>query len=392
LYVWAHPQPDGSPPNNWLSAFGGSAWTRDKRTGQCYLHLFLPEQPDLNWWSTEVRAEFEEILRFWLDRGVAGFRIDVANALVNDRQLRDDPPAAADDPWAVKRGLAPVYSLNRPEVHDVYRRWRAIAGAYAPPRVLVGEAWVRDLARWAAFSADDELHLAFAFRLLDGLFEADVMRTIVEETYAALPPEALPALAWSNHDVVRMTTRWCGGDERKVRCALLLLLTLRGVPVLYYGDEIGMPEVDVPPQEARDPVGRDGARTPMQWGAEPGCGFTTAAATPWLPFGNADACNVAAQRDEQGSVLTFCRRLIALRRAVPELRTGRYLTLPAPAGTWAWRRGAAVTVAVNLSDAPVHLDGVRGRVQICTNHSRDGETVATSLELGGWEGAVVGAP
>ncbi|TML24676.1 MAG: hypothetical protein E6G28_00175 [Actinobacteria bacterium] len=181
LYVWAN-----EIPNNWLAAFGGgSAWTLDPERGRYYLHNFAPEQPDLDWWNPEVREKFERILRFWFDRGVAGFRIDVANALVKDRELRDNPPANEnDDPWSRRRGFTPLYNANRPEVHEIYREWRALADGYDPPRVLVGEAWVWDFARWAAFwgTEADELNMAFNFQLLDAPFEADALREVVERT------------------------------------------------------------------------------------------------------------------------------------------------------------------------------------------------------------------
>ena len=338
-YVWADPKPDGSPPNNWRSAFGGvPAWTLDERTGQYYLHNFLPEQPDLNWWNEDVRAAFDDILRFWLDRGIAGFRIDVAHGIVKDQALRDNP-----DPQVS------TYNANRDDVHDVLRRWRGVVDAYEPQRVLLGETWVMELDRLARFygSGDDELHLAFNFPFTFSDLDADALRSVVEGTEAALPEGAWPVWMLSNHDIVRFPTRMAGGDERKARAALFLLLALRGTPVLYYGDELGMPQAEVPAQRERDMAGRDGARTPLPWnGAWKG---------PWLPLA-ADVAPVAAQRADETSFLCYCRALIARRRASPDLLEGGYETLPAPDGVWAFRRGEHTTVAVNLSEEAAELD------------------------------------
>jgi alpha-glucosidase len=222
-YVWADPKPDGSPPNNWMSVFGGPAWTLDERTGQFYLHNFLPEQPDLNWWNEDVRTEFDEILRFWFDRGVAGFRIDVAHGMVKDRELRDNPPATANDPpWLSALGQPQVYNMNRPEVHDVYRRWRRIAEAYEPRRVLVGETWAPDLAALAAYygRTEDELQLAFNFAFVFGRLDGFELAPVVEETEEHLANLGWPAWMASNHDVARMASRWCDDDQRKVRSSI----------------------------------------------------------------------------------------------------------------------------------------------------------------------------
>ena len=341
-YVWADPKPDGSPPNNWRSTFGGgSAWALDERTGQCYLHNFLPEQPDLNWWSEDVRSAFDDILRFWLDRGIAGFRIDVAHGIVKDRELRDNPDPAIS-----------TYNANREDVHDVLRRWRRVVDEYAPDRVLLGETWVMEIDRLARFygTGDDELHLAFNFPFTFSDLDAHRLRAIVEATEAALPERAWPVWMLSNHDIVRFPTRMAGGDERKARAALFLLMTLRGTPVLYYGDELGMPQADVPAGQQRDMDGRDGARTPLPWNG----GWSD----PWLPVA-ADVPPVAVQRDDESSFLNFARSLIAQRRANPDLVDGAYESLPSPEGVWAFRRGERTTVAVNLSDEVVELDGSR---------------------------------
>jgi alpha-glucosidase len=399
-YVWADPGPDGSPPNNWLSVFGGPAWELDPPTGQSYLHNFLAGQPDLNWWNTEVHDAFDDILRFWFDRGIAGFRIDVANGLVKDEGLRDNPPPTEDDPPEVRRrGQRFIHNMNRPEVHDVYRRWRTLADGYDPGRVLVGETWLFDPELLATYYGrdTDELHLCFNFAFMFEDLDAAALRAIVEATEAALPGWAQPAWTGSNHDVGRFASRWCGGDPARIRCALVALLTLRGTPFLYYGDEIGMPEVAIPPEAVRDGPGligdaqvvRDPGRTPMQWTDEPGAGFTHPGVDPWLPFGDTARANVADQRSDPGSHLNLCRDLIALRRATPDLRSGAYASLPAPEGVWTWRRGEGTAVAINLSDDAAWLPLGPATIEVGTDRSRDGEEVERDLSLGPWEAAVL---
>ncbi len=255
-YVWREGQ-NGAPPNNWMSLFGGPAWTRDDETGLWYLHNFDPKQPDLDWWNDDVRAEFDDILRFWFDRGIAGFRIDVAHGIVKDRELRDNPPATEDDSEHLQRlGQRPVFSMNRPEVHDVLRRWRKLSDPY--DAVLVGETYVLDVETLATFyGADvDELHLAFNFVFLLSDFSVAALAPVVAETEARLPEHAWPVWTLGNHDITRYPTRWGGGDARLARCALMLLMTLRGTPVVYYGDELAMPETYIPPDRVVDPDAR----------------------------------------------------------------------------------------------------------------------------------------
>jgi alpha-glucosidase len=402
-YVWADPKPDGSPPNNWVSSFGGSGWTLGPETGQCYFHNHLVEQPDLNWWNEEVRSTFDAIMRFWLDRGVAGFRIDVCNIIIKDAELRDNPPATEDDDFEAQMfGQRPVYNANRPEVHDVIRRWRTLADTYEEPRVLIGETPVpvEELVKYYG-TGHDELHLAFNFNFIGAPLAAAAMRAVVEETEAALPAGAWPAWTGSNHDMFRFATRWAGGEAHKTRAALVILLGLRGTPVLYQGDEIGQVDGTLVQEDLRDPLGvlywpvyagRDAARTPMQWRDAPGGGFTAPGVRPWLPLGDTAAHNVESQRSDPDSMLTLARDLIALRRRTPELQEGSYETLDAPDGVWAWSRGARVVVAVNLSDHEVVLGDVEGTVALSTDRRRDGEAITGSLRLGAWEAAVARRP
>jgi alpha-glucosidase len=235
-YVWASPKPDGSAPNNWRDATGGGAWSYDNPSGQYYLHNFLVEQPDLNWWDQKVHGEFDRILRYWFDRGVAGFRIDVAHGLYKDARLRDNPLAtAADHPFVQRVGLRPVYSSNRSEVHEVFRHWRQIADSYEPRRALLGETWEFDLERFGDYYGRQtpELQMAFNFLFVEAEFKALELAGVVEATLRALPPGATPVWTASNHDVGRFPSRWCHANERAVRAALVLLATLPGTVVLY---------------------------------------------------------------------------------------------------------------------------------------------------------------
>lgn len=401
FYVWAPPGPGGGPPNNWICATGAPAWTLDESSGEYVLHQFLPTQPDLNWWNPAVRDAFDDVLRWWFDRGVAGFRIDVAHGLVKDAGLRDNPPSQPDDhPMAGRFGQRPVYSAHRPEVHEVYRRWRRLADSYDPPRLLLGETWVFDLDELATYyGGGAELDLAFNFPFVFSEFRVPELSRVVAETLAALPPGACPVWTGSNHDVSRLVTRWCRDDRRRIPAALVLLCTLPGTVVLYYGDELGMADVAVPRSRQRDlmslgdPGGRpsrDRARTPMHWTGDPGAGFSDADVEPWLPIGGAAAVNVAAQRDDPTSLLSLTRRLLALRREgrIPA-STGRFEQVVAAARLWVYRLGT-VTVALNLSDEPVPAEGLPGgRVLVSTGTEPDGREGRVGWSLDPWQAVVV---
>jgi alpha-glucosidase len=372
-YVWADPGPRGGPPNNWLDFTGRPAW-QWHHSGQYYLHNFLRQQPDLNWWQPAVHQEFREILEFWFDRGVAGFRVDVANGLYKDAELPDNPPLNTDDPLEGAFGLRPVYNTNRPETHAVYRDWRKIAESYSPARLLLGETWVADPERMASYyGSNDELQLGFNFPFAFAEFGASRLAEVVRQTLAALPAGACPVWMASNHDIGRFPSRWCGGDERKARLALLVLATLPGTTVLYYGDEIGMTDVHVPPALRRDnatldrgaEVNRDRARTPMPWNGTQGGGFTRPDVTPWLPMTDHPVSNVADQRADPDSTLWLCRRLLALRHTeLPGIPA--FEQLPAPDGQWAYRAGSLV-VAANFSDRPTGIPAAAGEVLLATS-------------------------
>jgi alpha-glucosidase len=357
-HPWWREHPDWfvwrSEPNNWQSAFGGPAWTFDEEHGAYYLHLFAPEQPDLDWHNPEVQAAFDDVLRFWLDRGVDGFRIDVAHALYKDSTFADEPVFEDVLQFADERTC-----INQPEVHALYRRWRALAG----DRIFVGEIVLHDQARVAEYLRADELHLAFNFTLLKEEWDAVRVRATIDHTLDALGPVGATA-TWvlENHDVTRLPTRI---GAAQARAAALLLLALPGTAFLYAGEELGLEEVDLPDELRQDPIffrtnggrkGRDGCRVPVPWGDEaPGHGFTTG--RPWLPIPDAWAGrSVEAQAGDPSSTLELHRKALRIRRESEPLRTGWFRWLDSPAGTLAFARDA-VRCVVNFDGAPVELDG-----------------------------------
>jgi alpha-glucosidase len=353
FYVWADPKPDGSPPNNWLSVFGGPAWTLDPTTGQYYLHSFLKEQPDLNWRNPRVKAEMLDVLRFWLDRGVDGFRLDAVLFAMKDPLLRDNPPnpsptGAMHKPMGAFDALLHVNSQNHPDVHELFREMRAFVDGHdrGRHRALIGEMHIFDAKAWATYyGADlDELHLPFNFGLLKTPWQAEAVRTLVEGVEAALPPGAFPNYVLGNHDEGRIASRL--GPER-ARVAMMLLLTLRGTPTLYYGDELGLRDVPIPAGREQDPwgkrepgLGRDPARTPMRWNASPNAGFCPEGVEPWLPIGTEDpGADVETQTRDARSMLALTRALLKLRASAEALGVGHYHTVPGcPEGCFVYER------------------------------------------------------
>lgn len=330
-YIWRDPAPGGGTPNNWESIFGGSAWQFDETSGQYYLHQFLEKQPDLNWRNPDVRAAMYDVLRFWLDRGVDGFRMDVVHHIMKHPDFPDNPTGI--DPRTGKPAQEHRYDLGQPEVHERLREMRRVFEAYPGERVMIGETWFFDPAELATYyGADlDELHLPFNFITLESPWDASELRRRIASYYAALPPGATPNFVFGNHDRSRLATRY-GYDNR--RSVALLMLTLRGVPTIYYGDELGMEDVEVPLHLWQDPVmqqkpgsvaGRDPERAPMPWDASPNAGFTAPQAHPWLPLpANYRQLNAAAQMERPDSTLTFYQHLLYLRRNTPALLYGDF--------------------------------------------------------------------
>jgi len=408
-YIWRDPKPDGSPPNNWGSFFGGPAWTLDEPTGQYYMHQFVKEQPELNWRNPEVRQAMLDVLRFWLEHGVDGFRIDVIHLMIKDADLRDNPPnpdAHADLSSNDLHGrLLSLYSEDQDEVHDIIREFRQLLDSY-PERCMIGEVW-GSMPRWIRYYGEDGagVHLPFNFRLMYQPWSSTAMRASVEEMEASLPDFAWPNYVLGNHDQHRLATRF--GGLGQARLAGMMLLTLRGTPTVYYGDELGIENVPIPPEKVQDPQGinlgiertRDVARTPMQWSAEPYAGFSTA--EPWLPVSSDyKTRNVLVQKQQPDSMLNFYRRLFWLRRSSPALHCGSYQSLAAgiiegEANCFTYLRELGADhklIALNFSSQPstipTGLDG-KGQLVLSTHLDRSGEVSLNYLELRPYEGVII---
>ncbi len=338
--VWADPQPGSALPNNWISIFGGSAWAWDAATGQYYLHSFDKRQPDLNWRNPEVQAAMFDVMRFWLDHAADGFRIDAAHLIMKDPQMRDNPPNPSKAS-ITSRSMGDydehlhLYDKEHPDLHDIYRALRRLLDSYSHehPRVAIGEVPLLDWQVWAGYYGVnlDEMHMPFNLDFVDAAWNAQTFRQSVEALEAHLPPGAWPNYVLGNHDVSRIVSRI---GPAQARAAMLLLLTLHGTPTLYYGEEIGMHDGEIPPERVYDPMeknrpglglGRDPVRTPMQWDSSPNAGFCPPGIEPWLPVpADYQQINVAVEREDSHSLLTLTRRLIALRRSTPALTTGSY--------------------------------------------------------------------
>lgn len=327
-YIWRDAAPGGGPPNNWISNFGGSGWEWDETTGQYYYHAFLKEQPDLNWRNPEVRGAMHDVLRFWMQRGIDGFRVDVMWHLMKDPDFGDDPlnPGYADGMPDIRRVLQ-LNSADRPEVHEVVRGIREVIDEF-DDRVLIGEIYLPVERLVSYYGADLEgAHLPFNFQLIRAAWSAPTLGGLIRDYEAAVPDGGWPNWVLGNHDQKRIATRV---GTAQARVAAMLLLTLRGTPTIYYGDEIGMIDVPVAAEDLRDPwalnepglgVGRDPQRTPMQWTPDPQASFSTT--NPWLPLAsNFQSVNVETLRDNPTSMLALCRELIVLRRRSKALRVG----------------------------------------------------------------------
>jgi alpha-glucosidase len=402
-YIWRDPAPGGGPPNNWLAAFGGSAWEWDERTGQYYLHSFAVQQPDLNWRNPEVEAAVFDAIRFWLDKGVDGFRVDVIYYMLKDELFRDNPPnpdfKPGEDP---AHSQIPLYSNNRPEVHEIVRRMRRLFDEY-DERVLIGEIYLPYSQLMLYYGQNnDEAHLPFNFQLILLPWQADIIRAAVSSYEAALPQLGWPNWVLGNHDQHRIATR-VGREQARV--ANMLLLTVRGTPTCYYGDELGMVDGEIPPEMVQDPqelgkpglgLGRDPERTPMQWDGTPGAGFTTD--RPWLPIA-ADYAryNVATERDDPSSMLTFLRELLALRRSSPALSVGSYSDVPSPArDVFSYTRehnGERLLIVLNFSDEPrvfaMPSEPRQAEFVLSTVPGRTGRVDLQNVELGPDEGVIL---
>ena len=402
-YIWGDPSPEGGPPNNWISNFGGPAWTLDPETGQYYYHAFLREQPDLNWRNPEVRAAMHDVLRFWMRRGVDGFRVDVIWHRMKDPDLTDNPPNPdyRDGAPEIDR-FTQVHSADHPDILAVIAGLRSVLDEFED-RVLIGEIYL-PLSRLVAYYGEDlsGAHLPFNFQLIHSVWSAREIARFIDEYEAALPTGGWPNWVIGNHDKRRIVERV---GEAQARIAAMLLLTLRGTPTMYYGDELGIPHVDIPPDRLRDPwernepgrnLGRDPERTPMQWDASLNAGFTTG--EPWLPIDPGYPIrNVAVAARDPKSMLSFYRRLIDLRQEHPALAIGSYHAIEASGDVLAFERrhgDGRCVVALNLGQIPADLvlpgTLAGGRILLSTHLDREQEATRDRLSLRADEGLVIG--
>jgi alpha-glucosidase len=405
-FIWLDPGPDGGPPNNWLSHFGGPAWTLDEATGQYYLHSFLREQPDLNYRNPDVLEAMLDAMRFWLDKGVDGFRVDVIWLMAKDADFRDEPPNPDYRPGQRSyASLLHVHTQDIPEVHDIIRAMRQVLDQY-DERMMVGEIYLPYDRLMTYYGPDlDEVHLPFNFQLILSQWSGSIVRALVEEYERGLPPGGWPNWVLGNHDKSRIATRI---GRAQARVATMLLLTLRGTPTCYYGDEIGMVDVDVPPHKMQDPAGlnepdvpgasRDPQRTPMQWDGGPNAGFCPPDVEPWLPLApDYREYNVVAADHDPHSMLTLFRRLTALRRMTPAFTLGSYRGIDVGQGdVFAYERaqdGDRYLVLLNFSDAacPVRVAdlGERAVIVVSTHLDHQGMVDSTCLTLRPNEGLVL---
>jgi alpha-glucosidase len=402
-YIWRDAAPSGGPPNNWLSNFGGGAWAFDERTGQYYYHAFLDRQPDLNWRNPEVQEAMLGVLRFWLERGVDGFRVDVIWHIVKDDQFRDNLP---DPNWqphhAPHRQLLATYNTDRPEVHDIIERMRAVLDEYGE-KMMVGEIYL-PLERLVTYygAQGSGVHLPFNFQLIELPWHARAVADAIDRYEAILPSYGWPNWVLGNHDNPRIASR-IGAAQARV--AAMLLLTLRGTPTLYYGDEIGMQNVPIPPDRVHDPfeknvpglgLGRDPARTPMQWSSHRNAGFTSGA--PWLPVADDYTVrNVDAESASDKSMLSLVRRLIALRRREASLSIGEYVAVPASGDLLSYRRhfdnAASWIIILNFGTEAAIFEHsetpIRGVIELSTHLDREREGIRGQVALRPDEGVMV---
>ncbi len=402
-YIWKDPKEDGSPPNNWLSVFGGSGWEWDQKTEQYYYHGFLKEQPDLNWRNEEVQEAMFNVMRFWLDKGVDGFRVDVMWHMIKDQQFRDNPKNPHyEDHMATYNKLLPVYSTDQPEVHDIVAAMRKVLDEYGE-RMMIGEIYlpIDKLVTYYGFERKGA-HLPFNFLLLSVPWDSQVIASAIDEYEGALPAEGWPNWVLGNHDQTRIASR-VGIGQAKV--AAMLLLTLRGTPTIYFGEEIGMRDVPIPFEEVQDPQGlnmpdknlsRDPARTPMQWDTGTNAGFTTA--KPWLRLDKmAHRENVENQREDKYSFLSLYRRMISLRQQEPSLMVGNYKPVFSDNQMIAYIRELEghhrFLIVLNLSHRPCyfkpHHMKLEGVVEVATYPELEGVYLEGTINLAGDEGIVV---
>jgi alpha-glucosidase len=394
-YIWVPGSPDRAP-NNWVSNFGGPAWQYDAETRAWYLHTFLVQQPDLNFRNPAVVEAMHEVIRFWLDRGADGFRIDVVANMIKDAQLRDNPLRTEPNPDIPSRRpaeLLPLYSTDQPEVHEIIRGMRRVSDSY-DQRILVGETWPREQKDLADYLRPDELQLAFNFRFLLARYDAGRFRAAIEQTEKSFGAGAWPTWTLSNHDFSRHISRYSrdGDGDARARVAAVMLLTLRGTPFIYYGEEIGMRDAEILADRKLDPVGRDGCRSPMQWSDARNGGFSTSDTT-WLPCGDFKAVNVAKQLNDLHSMLALHKRLIELRKSTLAMVEGSYREFDgAPEDCLVFHRDTAtqhIVVALNFTAESREIDLPACRILLSTLDDRSAESIESRLTLAPNEAVIV---
>ncbi|UZH55110.1 glucohydrolase [Salinimicrobium tongyeongense] len=400
-YIWRDPAADGGPPNNWLSVFGGPGWEYDETTGQYYYHSFLKEQPDLNWRNLEVQKAMLDVMRFWLEKGVDGFRVDVMWHMIKDDQFRDDPPNPNyhENMNSYSRQI-PAYSTDQDEVHEIVHKMRRVIDDY-DERLLIGEIYL-PISKLVRYYGEDNrgAHLPFNFQLLQLPWEAAKIKAAISEYEGALPEHGWPNWVLGNHDNSRIASR-VGKEQAKI--AAMLLLSLRGTPTIYYGDELGMEDVNIPEEKIQDPqalnepgVGRsrDPERTPMQWNDALNGGFTTG--DPWLPLmENYREINVKNQRGTKGSMLEFHKRLLELRAKEPALYIGKYTPVPSTGNILAYLRefdADKFLMILNLGASEETFAPKlqwRGTVKIATHNELEGVHLEQSTNIAANQGLII---
>ena len=409
-YLWQDAQPGGEVPNNWMSNFGGTAWTWDEKTAQYYYHSFLPQQPDLNWRNPAVHHAMFAAMRFWLDKGVDGFRMDVLWLLIKDDRFRDNPPNPEPGDGNSFHSVLPKYTADQPETHVIVRQMRELLDSYPGHRVLIGEIYlpIKELVRY--YGAEEQtggqgtVHLLgaqmpFNFHLILTAWQPEAVAELIRQYEASLPAGAWPNWVMGNHDQHRIATRI---GLRQARVAAMLLLTLRGTPTLYYGDELGMTDAVIPPDQVQDPaekrqpglgLGRDPERSPMLWNQDPNAGFCPPAVKPWLPLIEDFAAHtVAAESDDPCSTLSLYRQLLRLRSAEDALHAGTVEQVEAFDGVLRYRRrgtGASMQILLNMTAEPKRSSIAPGRIVLRSGLQGAGEQVAGEFLLQANEGVLL---
>ena len=398
-YIWKDPGPDKGPPTNWQSVFGGSGWEYDEKTGQYYYHAFLKEQPDLNWRNPEVKKAMLDVMRFWLQKGVDGFRVDVIWHMIKDDQFRNNPPNPdykEGKPDYVKH--ITTYSEDQPLVHEVIAEMRKVLEEF-DERLLIGEIYL-PLDKLVTYYGKENagVHLPFNFQLIKTEWKAEKIYALVNEYEGSLPPGGWPNWVLGNHDKARILSRV---GEKQARIAAVLLLTLRGTPTMYYGDEIGMHDVKIPKERIQDPkeytmpgYSRDPQRTPMQWSSGKYAGFSSV--EPWLPLAHDfETCNVEVEKQKSDSMLSLYKKLIDLRQKEPALHVGDFIPVGLQEELMVYKRTQqedSFLIVINFGKTEktyqANVD-LKGKVLVSTSLAMEKTSFKGSIEMESEQAVVI---